>query len=104
MKTLLTILSICMSTILSYGQSASVQISDLEILNNTSWKGILTYTDYQSGKLTDVETTLQITLKNNTVTTNIQYTYEPNKNNKSSVTLKKNGSYYGNEKVVEQQL
>ncbi len=80
---------------------ASVQISDLEPLNNTNWKGLLTYTDYQSGELKDAETTLQIKIENNTVKSNIQYTYEPNKNNKSSVKLKKNGTYYGNEKVIE---
>ena len=100
MKTLLTTFSIIIITLTSCAQT-SVEISDFEILNNRSWEGTLTYTDYQSGKPTDVDATLQITLKNNTVKTAIQYTYEPNKNIKSSVKLKKNGTYYGNERIIE---
>lgn len=77
-----------------------LKLTDFEILNNTSWEGQLTYKDYQSGKMTPVDATMQIKIKNDRIITNVQYTYEPNKNNSSSVKLKKGGTYYGNEKLI----
>ncbi|SDS21398.1 hypothetical protein SAMN04515667_1667 [Formosa sp. Hel1_31_208] len=79
----------------------SLHITDFDMLNNTSWKGQLTYKDYQSNELKTIPSTLQIQIKGDRITTNIQYTYEPQKNNKSTVKIKKNGTYFGNEKIIE---
>ena len=83
---------------------ATVSITDFEILNNTSWKGTLTYKDYTSGKQTSIDATSQIQVENGKIASSIQYVYEPSKNNKSTVKIKKNGTYYGNEKVIENTL
>ncbi|WP_299124556.1 hypothetical protein [uncultured Winogradskyella sp.] len=105
MKHLFTTLCLCLS-LLTFTCNAqdTLKLSDLEILNNTSWKGQLTYKDYQSGNPSSVDATLQIKIEGERITYNIQYTYEPKKNNKSSVKIKKNGTYYGNEKVVSNTL
>lgn len=99
MKTVIITISMLFIATLSLAQT-TVSINDFEIMNNTNWKGTLAYLDYQSGELSNVETTLQIKIEDNKIKYNMQYTYEPNKNNKSSVQIKKNGSYYGNEKIV----
>jgi len=78
----------------------TIKLSDFEMLDNTSWKGSLTYKDYQSGELVKIDATMQITLENEKINSFMQYTYEPNKNYKSSVKIKKNGTYYGDEKIV----
>lgn len=99
MKTLFTSLCFVLIVLTSNGQS-TIKISDFEILDNTSWKGNLTYKDYQSGELTTIDATMQITIADERIISNLQYTYEPLKNNKSSVKIKKNGRYFGNEKVI----
>ncbi|BAO77057.1 hypothetical protein [Winogradskyella sp. PG-2] len=81
-----------------------LKLADFEILNNTSWVGQLTYKDYQSGKPTSIDATTQIKIEDEKIVFNIQYTYEPNKNNKSSVKIKKEGTYFGNEKIVNNTL
>ena len=103
MKTLFTALCLFIFTINSIAQ-VSLKISDFQIIDNTIWKGQLTYKDYQSGELTSIATTMQIKIEGEKLISNVQYTYEPNKNNKSSVKLKKNGTYFGNEKVLSNTL
>lgn len=83
------------------GAQDALNISDFEILNQTNWEGQLTYKDYQSGKMTSIDATMQIAISGDKITSKIQYTYEPNKNNTSSVKIKKNGTYYGNEKIID---
>ena len=99
MKTLFTTLCLFMFTMNSNAK-ATLKISDFQIIVNSSWTGQLTYKNYQSGKLTSVATTMQIRIEGEKLISTNQYTYEPNKNNKSSVKLKKNGNYFGNEKVL----
>ncbi|WP_299114200.1 hypothetical protein [uncultured Winogradskyella sp.] len=99
MKTLLTSLCLCIFSLIVNAQD-TLKLSDFEILNNTSWEGKLTYKDYQSGELRSVEATTQIKIEGDKIVYNLQYTYEPHKNDKSSVKIKKNGTYYGNEKVI----
>lgn len=103
MKILLTSFSFCL-VLLTANAQEPLRIDHFEILNNTKWKGKLTYKDYQSGKLTTIETALQIKLDGDKIVSNIQYVYEPHKNNKSSVKLKKNGTYFGNERVISNKL
>lgn len=99
MKTLLITISLLIFTTTNFAQEP-LKLEHFQILNNSNWKGTLTYKDYQSGKLSIVETTLQIEIKGDKILSNLQYTYEPQKNNKSSVRIKNNGTFFGNEKVV----
>ncbi len=99
MKTLFTTLSIILLT-LSINAQDTIKLSDFESIDNTNWKGTLTYTDYQSGELETIDATMQFKIEGDKIITNVQYTYEPHKNNKGSVKIKKNGTYFGNEKVV----
>ncbi len=99
MKNILITLSILCFGLMVQGQDI-IKISDFEFLNNTSWEGTLTYTDYQTGKLTDVDATMQIKIENDKILTQVQYTYEPNKNYKGSIKIRKNGTYFGEEKVL----
>ena len=46
------------------------------------------------------DATMQFKIEGDKIVTNVQYTYEPSKNYKGSVKIKKNGTYFGNEKVV----
>lgn len=103
MKMKLLTLLIFGTAITGYAQEPLI-ISDFEILNNTNWEGKLTYKDYQSGELSTVDATMQMKIKKDRIITNIQYTYEPSKNNSSSVKLKKGGTYYGNEKLISNAL
>lgn len=97
--TLLTLIITC-----SMHAQDTLQLSDFEILNNTNWKGQLTYKDYQSGKQTSIDATMQIEIKDDKIVSTMQYTYEPHKNNRSSVKIKKKGTYFGNEKVINNRL
>ena len=98
MKTLFTIIVLAFGLIVQ--AQDTIKLSDFESLNNTSWKGTLTYTDYQTGKLTDVDATMQFKIEDDKIITNVQYTYEPSKNYKGSIKIKKKGTYFGNEKVL----
>ena len=98
MKTILSLLLFSFS-MLTFAQN-TITLSDFEILHDTEWKGILTYKDFQSGELQDVEALLQIEIKDDKIISDIQYTYEPKKNNRSKVKISDDGLYYGNEKVV----
>ena len=99
MRTLLTIITLFIAGFISQAQN-SIQLSDFESLNNTHWTGTLTYTDYQSGDLKTVDATMQFEIKGDKILTQVQYTYEPSKNYKGSIKIRKNGTYFGNEKVV----
>jgi hypothetical protein len=103
MKTLLSLITICFITWNALGQE-TITIKDLEILNNTSWKGTLTYIDYETGKPTDVATTLQLSVNENSLITNLQYTYEPNKNVLATTKIKKNGTYFGKQKIINKSI
>lgn len=78
----------------------TLTIADFDVLNNTKWEGKLTYKDYQSGEFTSIDATTQIKIEGDKIIYNLQYVYEPHKNNTSSVKIKKNGTYFGNEKII----
>ena len=95
-------LAIALVTITAHAQLENlVTNEDISILNNTQWVGELMYLDYSSGIETTLKTKMQITTKNNKITMNTQYVYEPSANNKDTIKLKKNGTYFGNEKIIE---
>lgn len=99
MKTLFTTVALLFTVITITAQN-TISLSDFERINNTSWKGELTYKDYQSGKQETIPCTMQLKIEKDKIIFNQQYTYEPNKNNKSTVKIKKNGRYFGNEEVI----
>ena len=94
-----TLALICFT--LSVNAQDTINLSDFETLNNTRWKGTLTYMDYSSSKQESIPTSLQIKIENNKIKSFIQYDYETNKNYKNAVRIKKNGTYFGNEFVVK---
>lgn len=85
---------------LSINAQEVIKLSDFNGIDHTNWQGKLTYKDYQSGKMNSIDTKMQLKIENDKITYNIQYVYEPKKNNKSSVKIKRNGTYFGNEKVI----
>ena len=78
----------------------TVSTNDFKILDNTNWEGTLTYIDYQSGKPTDVATTMQVKITEKTIEQNIQYVWEPDKNVQAITKIKRNGKFIGKQKVV----
>ena len=99
MKKILTLVcSLCF--IINLNAQIAISTNDFNILDNTTWKGTLTYIDYQSGKPTDVATTMQIKISDMTIEQDIQYVWEPDKNVKSRTKIKKNGRFLGDQKVV----
>ena len=103
MKIIILIVTL-QSFLVGVAQKTFIEPSDIAILNRTEWKGQLTYKDYQSGEWTPVEATMQISVKGAKIKTSIQYSYEPNKNRTSTVKLKDGGNYYGNERVLSNEL
>lgn len=99
MKHLFTTLALLFVTFFTNAQD-TVQLSDFESIHNTNWKGKLTYKDYQSGKQETIPSTMNLKIENDKIIYSIQYGYEPNKNNVSKVKIKKNGTVFGNEKVI----
>ena len=80
---------------------ATVELSDINILNNTKWEGNLMYVDYSSGEETVLQTKMQLTLKGNKIFMSTQYNNEPKANSKGVIKLRKGGTYFGKEKVIE---
>jgi len=78
-----------------------VEISDINILNNSKWQGKLMYIDYSSGKETYLKTEMQLEIKGKKIFMSTQYNNEPNANSKGVIKLKKDGTYFGKEKVIE---
>ncbi len=81
-----------------------ISYEDFSVLNNTSWKGTLTYSDYQSGELVPISATMQVFVSEKGIEQNIQYTYEPNKNVKAVTKIRKNGRYLGKQEVVSKTI
>lgn len=98
-KSTLTLLLFLLFLINSNAQ-VTISTVDFDVLDNTNWEGTLTYLDYQSNKPTDVATTMQIKIIENTIEQNIQYVWEPDKNVKAKTTIKKNGKFFGKQEVI----
>ncbi|MDP4723753.1 MAG: SAC family polyphosphoinositide phosphatase [Crocinitomicaceae bacterium] len=86
--------------IININAQVTVSTNDFKILDNTNWEGTLTYIDYQSGKPTDVATTMQVKVTEKTIEQNIQYVWEPDKNVIAITKIKRNGKFIGKQKVV----
>ncbi|WGD34225.1 hypothetical protein [Olleya sp. YS] len=99
-----TILALIISTITFSATSVAqtkVSMSDFEILHDTNWEGQLMYVNYRDGKEVVLKTTLRITIKGDKIMMSTQYNNEPEANTKSTIKLKKKGTYLGNEKIIE---
>lgn len=97
-----TALTLLLAPLFLINSNAQVTIStvDFNILDNTNWEGTLTYLDYKSNNPTDVATTMQIKIIENTIEQNIQYVWEPDKNVKAKTTIRKNGKFLDKQEVV----
>ena len=51
-----------MCFLINLNAQVTISTNDFKVLDNTNWEGTLTYIDYQSGKPTDVATTMQINI------------------------------------------
>lgn len=100
MKTTLILLFNLVFTTILVGQT-TVSIADIQTLDNTSWTGNLMYINYLDGQPVNLRTTMQIEIKGNQIIMRTQFTDEPGANSKSSIKLKKGGSYFGSEKIIE---
>jgi len=99
MKTIITLLiSIAVSTFAQAQQK--VTNSDFESLHNTNWKGELMYVNYSDNKEVTLPTTLKLEVKKNKIIFQTKYTYEESANTKSTIKIKKNGTYLGNQKII----
>ncbi|WP_435414200.1 hypothetical protein [Polaribacter aestuariivivens] len=103
MKTVITIiLSICFISIIK--AQTKIEISDFEILNNTNWKGTLMYLNYSDGKEVTLQTTMSIILKKNKIITEIKFPREPKANSTTKIKIRKNGTYFGDEKIISKEI
>jgi len=99
MKTLVnTVMSIAFMLMVNAQEPLTIQ--DFQVLNNTQWKGELMYVNYGDDQEVTLQTTMQITIENNKIVMSTQYGNEPEANSKSSIKLKKKGTYLGNEKII----
>lgn len=78
-----------------------VEISEINYLNNTKWQGNLMYINYSDGKEVHLKTDMQLHIKGNKIFMLTQYNNEPNANSKGVIKLKKGGTYFGKDKVIE---
>ena len=93
-----------MCFLINLNAQVTISTNDFKVLDNTNWEGTLTYIDYQSGKPTDVATTMQINISEKTIEQDIQYVWEPDKNVEAITKIKKNGRFLGKQKVVSKIL
>ncbi|WP_425237166.1 hypothetical protein [Ulvibacterium sp.] len=79
----------------------SLSTSNFEYLNGSSWSGNLMYINYSDGKEVNIRTTLKISVQDDTIIQEVEFPDEPKANYISRVKIKKNGHYFGDEKVVD---
>lgn len=99
MKHFLTVTTLLFASISIWAQN-TISINDFKMMDHTSWKGTLTYIDYQNGKPSYVETTMQMTIEDDLIVTNLQYTYEPDKNISEKIKINRKGTFLGKQKVI----
>ncbi len=80
-------------------QQTTLNIEDLIFLDNTRWKGTLMYVNYSDGKEVDISKELKITIQGNKLIMENTYPNEPKANTRQAIKLRKNGAYFGKEKI-----
>ncbi|WP_298516403.1 hypothetical protein [uncultured Kordia sp.] len=100
MKTLISVLFTMTITFFANAQE-KVNMSDFTSLDNTNWTGELMYVNYSDSKEVTLPTMLQIEIKKNKIIFNTKYTTEESANNKSTLKIKKDGTYIDNQKIIK---
>ncbi|MDC0008123.1 hypothetical protein OAE12_00265 [bacterium] len=102
MKTVQLIIAvlITLTIIQSVKAQETISLDDFKLLNNTSWKGELTYIDYQDGTPVSIPSTMQIRITDTAIDRAIQYSYEPDRNFSSITKIRKKGTHLDNQKVI----
>ncbi|MDJ0645754.1 MAG: hypothetical protein QNJ57_07160 [Flavobacteriaceae bacterium] len=87
--------------LIALSAQATISSEDFQILENSAWEGTLTYKNYSDGKAVSIRTTMQVRIEKNKITYTVQYPDEPKENSTLIKRIRKNGSYFGNEKVLK---
>jgi hypothetical protein len=96
------IINICVLS--NFNAQTKIEISDFKVLNNTNWKGTLTFKNYSDGKQVTLKKTLSILVTKNKIITKIKFPNEPKANSKKIIKIKRKGTYFGNEKVIKKEV
>lgn len=79
----------------------SLSASSFEYLDGSSWSGSLMYINYSDGKEVNIRATLKVFVQDDTIIQEVKFPDEPKANYISRIKIKKNGDYFGDEKVVD---
>jgi uncharacterized membrane protein YphA (DoxX/SURF4 family) len=101
-KPALTVFLLLFFTFHSNAQQPAIQQEDVRKLEG-SWKGVLTYKDYQNGKEVMIPCNLEVKLKDDMKLVQMAYDYpeERSHNNKDQVRISSNGTRINGEKLIE---
>ena len=102
MKTIITLV-LSMSLFVLNAQE-SIELKDFNVLNDTNWKGTLIYKNYGDGKQVTLKTEMQIKIENDKIVYSVQYPDEPKANSILKKKIRKNGTYFGSEQVLEKTI
>ncbi|WP_298420685.1 hypothetical protein [uncultured Kordia sp.] len=101
MKTIISVLIVLIMSTFAQAQEQKITIADFESLHNTSWTGELMYVNYSDNKEVTLPTMLKLEVKKNKIIFNTKYTTEESANNKSSLKIKKGGTYIDNQQIMK---
>jgi hypothetical protein len=101
-KPALSLLLILFCSLQANAQQPAIQQEDIRKIEG-SWKGVLTYKDYQNGKEVMIPCNLEVKLKDDMRQLQMAYDYpeERSHNNKDQVRITSNGTRINGEKLVE---
>jgi uncharacterized membrane protein YphA (DoxX/SURF4 family) len=101
-KPALSLLLILFYSLQANAQQPAIQQEDIRKIEG-SWKGVLTYKDYQNGKEVMIPCNLEVKLKDDMRQLQMAYDYpeERSHNNKDQVRITSNGTRINGEKLVE---
>ena len=87
--------------LIALNAQSKITSDDFEQLKNSKWEGTLSYKNYSDGKEVTLRTLMQVRVEKNKVSYAVQYPDEPEANSTLVKKIRKNGNYFGNEKVLE---
>ncbi|MCW5515363.1 hypothetical protein [Muriicola sp. Z0-33] len=91
--------ALCLITTFMNAQ-AHLELSDFHKLDDTSWVGTLMYINYSDGKAVQLRTSMDVQLNKNTLQMDTKYLDEPSANGSGTIKIRKDGRYFGIEKVI----
>jgi hypothetical protein len=99
MKKIIICLACTIGSYVSYAQT--VTLADLAAMKG-NWKGQLSYLDYSSNKQESIKASLTVNqLSDGKVELNFNYPNEPDYKSKEVYTIRQNGTYISDMKVIE---